>query len=212
MSQLEANEKMNNTIFDDNMLLPTAPANVKRDVTVVLDNIPSNTISYNECFMNNSQPKLERITSTYGKHSHARLDSLEDDGLQIYRLTEIIEKTPQHYSNNLISNIYDNDLPPIPKLPSKKEIILEVYKQELVVCPGLEFHEDHYSGLPYDPINLTHLNEDIREHLNSKMPFPELKRQVNYPSLANLTDVSILDEMPAENPIFRRMDSAKDYM
>ena len=104
-------------------------------------------------------------------------------------------------------------MPPIPKLPlaSKKEVILEAYKQEIVVCPGLEFHEDHYSGLPYDPINLTHLNEDIREHLNSKMPFPELKRQINYPSLANLRDDTILDEMPPENPILKRLDGMGDY-
>ena len=189
-----------NTINFNDKLVPL-PIKVQREATVILAN-PEPFI------LPPTLPKLQRITTTYGKHCTPGF--YQDD----YAGAELspIGKIPRFKA-------ISDDLPPIPKLPSidslslasKKEIILEVYKQELLICPGLEFHEDHYSGLPYDPINLTHLNEDIREHLNSKIPFPELKREVNYPSLANLRDQQLLDEMPPENPIFRRMDGMIDY-
>jgi hypothetical protein len=180
MSQLQANENITkemttNTNNLNDHLVPL-PIRVLREATVILEN-PEPVL------LPPTLPKLERITSTYGKHSSAGL--YQDEA--------------------------SDDLPPIPKLSSKKDIILEAYKQEILVCPGLGFHEDHYSGLPYDPIYLTHLNDDIRDNLNSKLPFPELIRQINYPSLANLRDDSLLDEMPAENPIFRRMDGIGDY-
>jgi hypothetical protein len=148
------------------------------------------------------------------------------DEEQVYNLTQIIEKKPQ-YSNSFVSSICDNDLPPpIPELTHidtlaylrTEEIIHEAYRQELLVCPALEFKKEHYSGLPYDPIYLTHLIDDIREHLNSKLPFskPKLERQTNGPAYKG---PSIGDElynvdhdMPATNPVFMRMDNEQHYI
>ena len=200
MSLLEANEKtieeMNTNTINLNDHLVPLPIKVQREATVILE-------SPEPFLLPPTLPKLQRITTTYGKHCTPGF--YQDEYIEAAELSPI-GKIPRFKA-------ISDDLPPIPKLPlaSKKEVILEAYKQEIVVCPGLEFHEDHYSGLPYDPINLTHLNEDIREHLNSKMPFPELKRQINYPSLANLRDDTILDEMPPENPILKRMDGMGDY-
>jgi hypothetical protein len=228
MSQLQANiEEMNNTTtnFDYN-ILPPAPASVKRDVTVLLDNIPI-------------QP-LQRILTTCGKHNtpSANFVNIEDEAdfklppgpVHIERQTatwigkdeEPLYKLPQ-YSNSFVSSICDNDLPPpIPELTRidtfaylrTEEIIHEAYIQELLVCPFLEFKKEHYSGMPYDPIYLTHLRDDIREHLNSKMPEPpKLQRQTNGPSYSGPSIGDELeDDMPPTNPVFMRTDSEQYYI
>lgn len=228
MSQLQANiEEMNNTTinFDDNMLAP-AYASVKRDVTVLLDNIPI--------------PPLQRILTTCGKHNtpSANFVNIEDeadfklpsgpvrlerevatwigkDEEPVYKLTQ--------YSNSFVSSICENNLPtPIPELTRidtleylrTEEIIHEAYMQELIVCPFLEFKKGHYSGLPYDPINLTHLNEDIQKHLASKMPPPpKLQRQTNGPTYTGPSIGDELeDDMPPTNPVFMRTDSEQYYI
>jgi hypothetical protein len=228
MSQLQANieEMNNNDINFDDIMLPPAPASVKRDVTVVLDNIPI--------------PPLQRILTTCGKHNtpSANFVNIEDevdfklppDPVRIERQTttwtgkdgEIVYNLPQ-YSNSFVSSICDNDLPPpIPELTRidtlaylrTEEIIHEAYIQELLVCPWLEFKKEHYSGLPYDPIYLTHLNDNIREHLNSKLPEPpKLVRQINGPSYSGPSIGDELeDDMPPTNPVFMRMDSEQHYI
>jgi hypothetical protein len=231
MSQLEANiEEMNNTDinFDGNML-PPAPASVKRDVTVVLDNI-----SYEHHFnMPMPIPPLQRILTTYGKHGTpgANFVDIEEDEdfklperpVRIERQTttwtgkdgELVYNLPK-YSNSFVSSICDNDLPP--PIHNTEELIQEAYRQELLVCPGLEFKREHYSGLPYDPIYLTHLIDEIREHLESKMPFPKpkLERQTNGPSYSgpSIGDelYNLEDDMPPTNPVFMRMDSESHYI
>ena len=222
MSQLEANTMNNNSInFDDNML-PPAPASVKRDVTVVLDNIP---------------PPLQRILTTCGKHNtpSANFVNIEDEAdfklppgpvrLEREVATWIGKDEEPQYSNSFVSTICDNDLPPpIPELTRidtlaylrTEEIIHEAYIQELLVCPFLEFKKEHYSGLPYDPIYLTHLRDDIREYLNSKMPEPpKLQRQTNGPSYSGpfiLGDDDLDDDMPPTNPVLMRTDSESHYI
>ena len=152
------------------------------------------------------------------------LDNLEEfipePGIITREQTIILKNIP----DNIISyNDYFKNPPPLERITtscgkhciplseqlddvsnSKEEIILEAYKQELLVCPGLKFNPDHYSGLLFDAIYLTHLREDIREHLIQKLPFPELIRQTNEIPLD-------LDVMPAENPVFKRMDSSQHY-
>ena len=219
MSQLEANTMNNNSInFDDNML-PPAPASVKRDVTVVLDNIP---------------PPLQRILTTCGKHNTPSSNFVDEADFKLppgpVRLEREVatwigkDEEPQ-YSNSFVSTICDNDLPPpIPELTRidtlaylrTEEIIHEAYIQELLVCPFLEFKKEHYSGLPYDPIYLTHLRDDIREYLNSKMPEPpKLQRQTNGPSYSGpfiLGDDDLDDDMPPTNPVLMRTDSESHYI
>lgn len=219
MSQLEANTMNNNSInFDDNML-PPAPASVKRDVTVVLDNIP---------------PPLQRILTTCGKHNTPSANFVDEADFKLppgpVRLEREVatwigkDEEPQ-YSNSFVSTICDNDLPPpIPELTRidtlaylrTEEIIHEAYIQELLVCPFLEFKKEHYSGLPYDPIYLTHLRDDIREYLNSKMPEPpKLQRQTNGPSYSGpfiLGDDDLDDDMPPTNPVLMRTDSESHYI
>jgi len=203
MSQLQANT-MNNTTtnFYDNML-PSAPASVKRDVTVILYN--------NDYFMNryDTPPPLDSNT----------LELSPAPPLERQTATWIGKDEELQYSNSFVSSICDNDLlSPIPELIRidtlaylrTEEIIHEAYMQELLVCPFLEFKKEHYSGLPYDPINLTHLRDDIREHLNSKMPPPpKLVRQTNGPPYSG---PSIEDDMPPTNPVFMRMDSEQHYI
>ena len=231
MSQLQANiEEMNNTNinFDENML-PPAPDSVKRDVTVVLDNIPI--------------PPLQRILTTCGKHCTPGFDIEDEDEdeedfklppgtVRIERQTttwagkdgQLAYNLPQ-YSNNFVSSICDNDLPPpIPELTHidtlaylrTEEIIHEAYIKELLVCPWLEFKKEHYSGLPYDPIYLTHLSDDIREHLNSKVPGPlKLQRQTNGPPYSEpfiLGDDDLDEDMPPTNPVLMRTDSEQHYI
>ena len=219
MSQLEANTMNNNSInFDDNML-PPAPASVKRDVTVVLDNIP---------------PPLQRILTTCGKHNTPSANFVDEADFKLppgpVRLEREVatwigkDEEPQ-YSNSFVSTICDNDLPPpIPELTRidtlaylrTEEIIHEAYIQELLVCPFLEFKKEHYSGLPYDPIYLTPLRDDIREYLNSKMPEPpKLQRQTNGPSYSGpfiLGDDDLDDDMPPTNPVLMRTDSESHYI
>jgi len=225
MSQLQANiEEMNNTNINfDNNMLPPAPASVKRDVTVVLDNIPV--------------PPLQRILTTYGKHGTPGFDFVnieEDEDFKLppgaVRLEREVatwigkDEEPQ-YSNSFVSSICDNDLPPpIPELIRidtmaylrTEEIIHEAYMQELLVCPFLEFKKEHYSGMPYDAIYLTHLRDDIREYLNSKVPEPlKLVRQTNGPPYSEpfiLGDDDLDDDMPLTNPVLMRTDSEQHYI
>lgn len=240
MNQLEANtmntEKMNNIDinFDDNML-PPAPASVTREATVVLDNIPDNNILYDE-YLNMPPPKLERTTTSYGKHYTPGYDVEIDEDTEfllpplsvLERQTttwigkETVEKKPQ-FSNSFVSTICDNDLPTdIPELTHTdtleslrtEEIIHEAYMQELLVSPFLEFKKEHYSGLPYDPINFTHLNEDVREYLSSKLPNPpKLERQTNGPPYSgpSLLGDDDLDDMPP-SPLLVRTDSEHHYI
>ena len=223
MSQLQANiEEMNNTTinFDDNVL-PPAPARVKRDVTVLLDNIPI--------------PPLQRILTTCGKHNtpSANFVNIEDEAdfklpLGPVRLEREVatwigkDEEPQYF-NSFVSSICDNDLPPpIPELTRidtleylrTEEIIHEAYMQELLVCPFLEFKKEHYSGLPYDRIYLTHLNEDIQKDITSKLPGPpKLQRQTNGPSYSGPSIGDELeDDMPPTNPVFMRTDSEQYYI
>ena len=231
MSQLQANiEEMNNTTinFDDNVL-PPAPARVKRDVTVLLDNIPI--------------PPLQRILTTCGKHNtpSANFVNIEDEAdfklppgpvrlerevaTWIGKYEEPVYKLTQYSNSFVSSSICENNLPtPIPELTRidtleylrTEEIIHEAYIQELLVCPFLEFKKEHYSGLPYDPIYLTHLRDDIREYLNSKMPEPpKLQRQTNGPSYSGpfiLGDDDLDDDMPPTNPVLMRTDSESHYI
>lgn len=105
-------------------------------------------------------------------------------------------------------------LEPLP-MSIEEEIVLDAYNKELLVCPVLEFHRDHYSGLPYDAIYLTHLVEPIRNRLINMLPFPELMRerdrepeQVN--PILELSEKD-LDVMPDQNPVFKRMDDVIHY-
>ena len=209
MSQLQANIMDNNAInFDDNML-PPAPASVKRDVTVILYN--------NDYFMNryDTPPPLDSNTLELPPVSY----------LERQTATWIGKEEEPQYSNSFVSTICDNDLPtPIPELTSidtmaylkTEEIIHEAYIQELLFCPWLEFKKEDYSGLPYDPIYLTHLNEDIRKDIASKLPQPpKLVRQTNGPSYSGpsiLGDDDLDDDMPPTNPVFMRMDSEQHYI
>jgi hypothetical protein len=63
---------------------------------------------------------------------------------------------------------------------------------------------------------LTHLNEDIRKDIASKLPQPpKLVRQTNGPSYSGLSilgDDDLDDDMPATNPVFMRMDSEQHYI
>lgn len=224
MSQLQANT-MNNTTtnFDDNML-PPALSSMKRDVTVILYNndyfinrydtppsLDSNTLENHE-FLLPPAPPLERQTSTW----------IGKDEEPVYNSRETVEKKPQ-YSKSFVSTICDNDLPkPIPELTRidtlaylcTEEIIHQAYIQELLFCPWLEFKKEDYSGLPYDPIYLTHLNEDIRKHLASKLPPPpKLQRQTNGPTYTGPSIGDELeDDMPPNNPVLMRTDSESHYI
>ena len=206
MNQLEANT-MNNTTtnFDDNML-PPAPSSVKRDVTVILYN--------NDYFMNryDTPPPLDSNT----------LELPPAPSLECQAATWIEKDEEHQYSNNFNSTICDNDLPlPISELTRRdilsylktEEIIHEAYIQELLFCPWLEFKKEDYSGLSYDPIYLTHLNEDIRKDIASKLPQPpKLVRQTNGPPYSGPSIEDDLDDMPPTNPVFMRMDSEQHYI
>jgi hypothetical protein len=199
----------NNAINFDNNMLPPAPASVKRDVTVILYN--------NDYFMNryDTPPPLDSNTLKLPPVSY----------LERQTATWIGKEEEPQYSNSFVSTICDNDLPtPIPELTSidtmaylkTEEIIHEAYIQELLFCPWLEFKKEDYSGLPYDPIYLTHLNEDIRKDIASKLPQPpKLVRQTNGPSYSGpsiLGDDDLDDDMPPTNPVFMRMDSEQHYI
>ena len=97
-------------------------------------------------------PQLERRTTSVGKHIICDSIAEQDDDHSIA-------------------------VPPTSVSQTTEDIILDAYNKELLVCPVLEFHRDHYSGLPYDAIELTHLSEPIRNRLINMLPFPELVRE-----------------------------------
>lgn len=211
MNQLEANT-MNNTTtnFDDNML-PPAPASVTREATVVLDNIPDDNISYDEYF-NIPLPKLQRTTTTYGKHCTPGYDvEIDEDTEFLLPPLSVLERQTTTWPGKDKETIEENEPTPA---ASTEELIQQAYNEELLVCPGLEFNIEHYSGLPYDPINLTHLHENVREYLASKLPYPpKLERQTNGlpysgPSLSRDDD---LHDMPP-SPLLVRTDSERHYI
>ena len=151
-------------------------------------------------------PQLERRPTSCGKHGHGQ-DYIPDDDESV--ALPPISTIPRQTA---VSQTMDSQ--------TMDEIILDVYKKELLVCPLLEFHKEHYTGLPFDAIYLTHLIEPIRQRLNQQLPFPELLRETNAPRTEPLeTKIFLkkelhekeLDELPIVNPIFKRMDDAEHY-
>ena len=146
-------------------------------------------------------PKMERRSTSFGKHGQDYIPEQDDDDSVA--------------------------LPPISTIPRQTavcqttdDIILDAYNKELLVCPLLEFNKEHYSGLPFDAIYLTHLIEPIRQRLNQQLPFPELLRETNAPrtepletkiSLKKELDEKDLEELPIFNPVFKRTDDAENY-
>jgi hypothetical protein len=146
-------------------------------------------------------PQLERRTTSVGKHI-------------------ICDSIAEHDDDHSIAV---TTIPPQTEVSQTTEdIILDAYNKELLVCHVLEFHRDHYSGLPYDAIGLTHLAEPIRNRLINMLPFPELVRERErkqkqekdpYKSILSAPELSEkdLEEMPPTNPVFKRMDDVKYY-
>ena len=128
--------------------------------------------------------------------------------------------TPPPLDSNTLENHEFLLPPPAPELTRidtlaylcTEEIIHQAYIQELLFCPWLEFKKEDYSGLPYDPIYLTHLNQDIRKHLASKLPQPpKLERQTNGPLYSGPLMEDELGEMPP-SPLLVRTDSEQYYI
>ena len=151
-------------------------------------------------------PKLERRSTSFGKHGQDYIPEQDDDDLVAL---PPISTIPRQTAIRQTTDSQTTD-----------EIILDVYNKELLVCPLLEFHKEHYTGLPFDAIYLTHLIEPIRQRLNQLLPFPELLRETNAPrtepletniSLKKELDEKDLEELPIFNPVFKRTDDAENY-
>lgn len=148
-------------------------------------------------------PKLERRSTSFGKHGQDYIpEQDDDDSVALPPISTIPRQTAVCHSQ------------------TTDDIILDAYNKELLVCPLLEFNKEHYSGLPFDAIHLTHLIEPIRQRLNQQLPFPELLRETNAPrtepletkiSLKKELDEKDLEELPIFNPVFKRTDDAENY-
>jgi len=169
----------------------------------------------NDVYFNRSPPKLERILTTHGKHIMVKEESNLPPPSRLERQpTEWIGKEEELVYNlpkivvNATSPISDDELSiTVPKLvrcntlelPNIEERnIQQSYEMERELNPSLVFDRTHYTGLPYDPEKLTHLNFDTIPVLDA----PYLVRQTNAPTSV----------MPPTNPILMRTDSSSHYI
>ena len=91
---------------------------------------------------------------------------------------------------------------------------LEAHNEEIKVYPGIIYNSNDYSGLPYDPENLTHLSEPMRSNMLEirLLEKPKMVRQTNRPDyIPDYIPELIEDDMPAANPVFGRTDSVQHY-
>lgn len=117
-----------------------------------------------------------------------------------------IEDMPRPVLRRILTTYGKHNIPGIVITDTK----LEAYNEESKIYPGKNYNPLNYSGLPYDPENLTHLNEPMRSDMLELrlLEKPKMVRRTNGPAYVQ---EEIEDDMPAMNPVFGRTDSAQHY-
>ncbi len=184
-----------------------------------------NNMSVDDTYFNMSPPKLERILTTHGKHVGVEEEThlpppprverqatewIGKEGELVYNLPKIIEHRNSHISDDelLISvpNLVRCNALELPNIETRN--IKQSYDMERELNPSLVFDRTHYTGLPYDPEKLTHLNFDTLPVLEA----PHLLRKTNVPTCVGGQFISDLSVMSPSNPILMRTDSAEHYV